>query len=121
VSSSEARDDTEIRGLLSRFPRPSLTAGFGDAVLRRVHEREQVLAQERRVRARLLLGAYWLAAGAASVWILARLPWPEWVVPVAWGLAVAAAPVAYAIALFPERARACLAVGLRPLLPPLEE
>ena len=120
MNSPEEATDAAVRLLLARYARPELGADFASGVLRRVREREGALGRQRRAGARLLLGAYWLAAALASAWILARLPWPEWVAPVAWGLAVAAAPVAYAIALFPERARACLALGLRPLLPPLE-
>ena len=120
MSVNEDMTDAAIRRLLSRHPRPVLTADFSSGVLRRVREHETVRERQRRAGARLLLGAYWLAAALASAWILVRLPWPEWAAPVAWGLAVAGAPVAYAIALFPERARACLALGVRPLLPPLE-
>ena len=120
MNAPEERNDAAFRRLLSRYPRPVLTADFASGVLRRVREHERAQEQQRRVGARLLLGAYWLTAALASAWILARLPWPEWAAPVAWGLAVAGAPVAYAIALFPERVRACLALGIRPLLPPLE-
>jgi hypothetical protein len=120
MSAPEDETDAAIRGLLSCYPRPALGSDFWSGVLRRVSERERVLEQQRRAGARLALGAYWLAATLASVWILARLPWPEWAAPVAWGVAVVVAPVGYAIALFPERARAWLALGIRPLLPPLE-
>ena len=120
MSSPEESSDIAIRRLLSRYRRPAVTADFSSRVLRRVREHEGAQEQQRRMGARLLLLAYWLTAALASAWILVRLPWPEWAAPVAWGLAVAGAPVAYAIALFPERARACLALGIRPLLLPLE-
>jgi hypothetical protein len=120
MSGHEERSDVAMRRLLSRYPRPALTTDFASGVLRRVREHERAQEQQRRVGARLLLGAYWLATTLASAWILARLAWPEWATPVAWGLALAGAPAAYAIALFPERARACLALVILPLLPPLE-
>lgn len=120
MSVNEDMTDAAIRRLLSRYPRPALTSDLSSGVLQRVGEHERAWERQRRAGARLLLGAYWLAAALASAWILVRLPWPEWAAPVAWGLAVAGAPVAYAIALFPERARACLALGVRPLVPPLE-
>ena len=120
MSAPEEKTGAAIRGLLSRYPCPTLAAGFSSGVLRRVGERQKAQERQRLAGARLLLGAYWLAAALASAFILARLPWPEWVAPIAWGLALAGAPVAYAIALFPERARACLALGIRPLLPPFE-
>lgn len=120
MSSLEERNDARIRELLSRFPPPLLTAGFSSEALRRVRGRATEQERQRRAGARLLLGSYWLAAAAASVWILGRLPWPGWLTVIAWGVAVAAAPLAYAVALFPERARAWMAVGLRPLLPPVD-
>ncbi len=120
MSVPEDKADGAIRGLLSRYPRPALGSDFSRGVLRRVAEREREREQKRRVGARLLLCAYWLAATLVCVWILARLPWPEWAAPVAWGVAVVASPIGYALALFPERARAWLAIGIRPLLPPLE-
>jgi hypothetical protein len=100
MSSREERDDAAIRRLLSDHPRPALGAGFSSSVLRRVREHESERQRQRHVGARLLLGSYWLAAALVSLWILGRLPWPEWAAPVAWGVAVAGAPVAYAIALF---------------------
>ena len=123
MSSHDERVDAAIRLLLSRRARPALTPGFSSGLLRRVREREMERERRPRVGARLLLGSYWLAAVLASLWIASRLPWPEWIAPLAWGMALVGAPLAYAIALFPERARAGLAavaVGLRPLLPPLE-
>jgi hypothetical protein len=120
MSGHEERNDAAYRRLLSRYPRPALTTDFADGVLRRVREHERARERQRHLGARLVLGAYWLAAALASAWLLARTAWPEWVGPVAWGLAMAGAPLAYAITLFPERARACLALGTRPLLPPLE-
>ncbi len=120
MSAPEDETDAAVRGLLSRYPRPALAADLASGVLRRVREHETAQERQRRAGARLLLGAYWLAAALASAWVLARLPWPASVAPIVWGLAVAGVPIAYAIALFPERARACLALGIRPLLPPLQ-
>jgi hypothetical protein len=106
MSSREERSVAAIRHVLSRYPRPELTADFSSGVVDRVRERERALQQERRPSARLVLGAYWLAAALASAWILVRLPLPEWIAPVVWGLGLVAVPVMYAIALFPERAGA---------------
>jgi hypothetical protein len=105
MSLREDREDAAVRRLLARYPRPALEPGFSSRVMRCVRERERARHEPRRVGARLLLGAYWLAAALVSAWILGRLAWPAWVASVAWATAVAAAPVAYAIALFPERAR----------------
>lgn len=120
MSVPDEKADAAIRDLLSRFPRPGLRSDLSSEVLRRVSERERAQERQRRVGARLALGTYWLVATLASVWILAPLPWPEWAAPVAWGVALVLAPLGYAFALFPERLRAGLALGLRPLLPPLE-
>ena len=106
MSVPDEKADAAIRGLLSRYPRPALGSDFSSGVLRRVSEHEREGVRQRHVAARLLLGAYWLAATLASVWILARLPWPEWAAPVAWGVALVVSPIGYAVALFPERARA---------------
>lgn len=116
----DERTDDVLRTALARYPRPSPAAELSSLVLQRLAERERLRDRRRWAGTRLLLGAYWLAAAFASAWILGRLPWPEWGAAVAWGFAMAAVPAGYAIALWPDRTRAWLVLGSRPLLPPVE-
>jgi len=97
--------DALLRSVLARHSRPRLAQGLPATVLRRVAERERERRErERLAGARVLLAAYWAASAAASAWILARVPWAPWATELAWGLAMAAVPASFALALFRERA-----------------
>ena len=89
-----------LRRVLAAHPRPQLTADFAVALMRRVRQQEQERARQRGVGTRLVLGAYWLAALAASAWILRQGPIPEWATTVLWGAAVLLVPVGYALVLW---------------------
>jgi len=116
----DLRTETFLREELARHSRPSFAPDLSARILRRLAEREREQAARPRVGARLLLGGYWLAAGAASAAILARNPLPEWGAAALFGLAIAAAPLGYAAALWPAHALAWLGAGLRPLAPLVE-
>jgi xanthine/uracil/vitamin C permease (AzgA family) len=58
----------------------------------------------------------WVAAGAASVAVLAQLEWPSAARAMAWGLALAMVPLTYSVALWPDRALGFLALWASPLL-----
>jgi len=112
--------DAGVRRLFVEFPRPELPAGFSRNVIARVLREEELRPRRLPGGSRLALAAYWLAAAVASAFILHGLPWPAGWGLVAWGLAFAATPVAYAVALFPKRMRAWLVLGLSMVLPRLD-
>ena len=97
---------------------PRSPPGSSTRVLRRLAERERERHARRRGWVRAVLVAYWLAAALGTLWLLARLPWPAWTGPVAWALAVAAVPAAFAVSLWPDHVRGWLRLCVRPLLPP---
>ena len=100
MSAPDERTDAWLRETLRAAPRPKPDPALADRVLRRVAEREREGERRRHVGARLVLWAYWLAAFAASAWILRQYPLPEWLTAVLWGAAFAMVPVGYAVALW---------------------
>ncbi|MFI4946344.1 MAG: hypothetical protein ACHP85_23910 [Burkholderiales bacterium] len=119
MSELDERTNDWLRRSLAGHRRPALAPGSSTRVLRRLAERKRERDGRRRGWVRAVLLAYWVAAAFGTVWLLARLPWPDWTSPIAWALAVAAVPAAFAVSLWPERARAWLLALLRPLAPPL--
>jgi len=89
-----------IRRLLAARPRPQLPEDFAAAVMRRVRQQQQADERQHRVGARLVLGAYWLAAIGASAWILGQGPLPEWTTAILWVLALLLVPAGFAFALW---------------------
>jgi hypothetical protein len=93
-------NDDAIRRLLVGCPRPQLAEGFARELMRRVEQQELDHARQRGVGTRLVLGAYWLAALAASAWILRQGPLPEWAAALLWCAALVLVPAGYAFALW---------------------
>jgi hypothetical protein len=91
-------NEDPIRRLLAGHARPVLPEGFSREVMRRV--RQQGEARSHGVGARLVLGAYWLAALGASAWILRQGPLPEWAAAGLWCAALVLVPAGYAVALW---------------------
>ena len=89
-------NDDGVRRLLAGRPRPQLADDFSRQLMRRVRQQEEAV---RGVGARLVLGAYWLAALGASAWILGQAP-PEWAAAVLWCVALVLVPAGYAFALW---------------------
>jgi hypothetical protein len=100
MSAPDERTDAWLRETLRAVPRPKLDPVLADRVLKRAAEREREDERRRHVGARLVLWAYWLAAFAASAWILRQYPLPEWLTAVLWGIALAMVPAGYAFALW---------------------
>jgi hypothetical protein len=100
MSTPDERTDAWLRRTLAPAPRPQPDPDFTARVLRQVAVREREAERQRRVGARLLLWAYWLAALAASAWILRQGPLPEWAASVLWVAALVLVPVGYALALW---------------------
>lgn len=113
---ADARLESYLRAELARHPRPVVASGLATRVVVRVAERDRLLRPRPR-RARVLLGAYWLATALACASILARTPLPDWGASILLGLAVVLAPLGYAAALWPAQARAWLTAALRPIAP----
>jgi len=90
-----------IRRLLAARPRPQLPEDFAASVMRRGRQQQQQADElQHRVGARLVLGAYWLAATVASVWILGQGPLPEWATAILWVVALLLVPAGFAFALW---------------------
>jgi hypothetical protein len=104
-----------IRRALGRRPPPRLGPTFAEDVVRRVATRKHVLPGRAGAR-RWLAAATWLLAGGASVAVLVHLEWSSPSRVVAWGLALAMVPVAYAATLWPGRILGVLALCSAPLL-----
>jgi hypothetical protein len=100
MSAPDERTDAWLRKTLQAAPRPQSDPALAARVLRRVAEREREDERRRHVGARLVLWAYWLAAFAASTWMLRQYPLPEWLTAVLWGTALAMVPASYAFALW---------------------
>jgi hypothetical protein len=100
MSTPDERTDAWLRRTLRAAPPPQPDPSLAGLVLRHVAEREREDERRRRVGARLVLWAYWLAAFAASAWILRQYPLPEWLAAVLWGVALAMVPAGYALALW---------------------
>ena len=110
-----------IRRTLGRRAPPKPGPMLADDVLRRVAAR-QPAAGGRRGASRRWLMASWLMTAAASIEVLARLPWSDGARTLAWGLALVLVPLAYSAALWPDRALGFLVLCARPLLGgPLDE
>jgi hypothetical protein len=117
----EDPDERLIRRTLGRRAPPKLGPTLADDVLRRVAAGRQA-ADGRRAAAQRWLAASWLATAAASIEVLARLPWSDAARTLAWGLAVVLVPLAYSAALWPDRALGLLVLCGRLLLgEPLNE
>ena len=93
-------DDDEVRRLLAQRARPQLSDDFSRELLRRVRRQEQSLERQRGVGTRLVLGAYWLAALAATAWILRQGPFPGWMSAGLWAGALLLVPASYAFVLW---------------------
>jgi hypothetical protein len=89
-----------IRRLLADLPRPRLSEDFSHALMRRVRQEQDKDAHSHGVGARLVLGAYWLAALVASAAILHEGPLPAWATTSLWIAALVAVPAGYAIVLW---------------------
>jgi hypothetical protein len=100
MSAPDERTDAWLRKALGAAPRPQSGPALAARVLRRVAEQEREAERQRRVGARLVLWAYWLAALAASTWILRQGPLPEWMSGVLWVAALLLVPAGYAFALW---------------------
>lgn len=72
---AEAALSSELRAALAPTPVPALAPGFEARLRRRL---EQSAAGAARRRDRWIMAAYWAAAVAASLVILARLDWQPW-------------------------------------------
>lgn len=120
MSASDERTGDWLRRNLAGHAAPGPDPALGARVLRRLAEREREREARRSAGARAVLAAYWLAWSLGTLWLVARLPWPAWAGPVALGVAVAAVPAGFAVALWPGQAREWLLVCVRPLLPPGE-
>jgi hypothetical protein len=100
MSTPDERTDAWLRGTLEPAPRPRPDPELAARVLRRVAVRELEAERQRRVGARLVLWTYWLAALAASAFLLRQGPLPEWLASVLWVAALALVPLGYAFALW---------------------
>ncbi len=105
-----------IRRALGRRPPPRLGPAFAEEVLRRLAAgQQQAVPQGTAAARRGLAVATWLLAGVASVAVLAHVEWSSASRAVAWGLALAAVPLAYSATLWPSRFLALLALCGGPL------
>lgn len=93
-------DDGAIRRLLARRPRPQLSQDFSRELMRRVRQQELAHDRRRSVSRRLGLTVYWLAAVAASTWILQQGALPGWTTTLLWSGAFLLVPAGYALALW---------------------
>jgi hypothetical protein len=93
-------DDDPLRRLLAQRPRPRLSDDFSRALMRRLRQQEPSLERQRGVGTRLVLGVYWLAALAATAWILRQGPLPGWMSAMLWAVALLLVPVGYAFVLW---------------------
>ena len=76
---AEAALSSELRAALAPTPVPALAPGFEARLRRRLgRSLEQNTAVAARRRDRWIMAAYWAAAVAASLVILARLDWQPW-------------------------------------------
>jgi hypothetical protein len=107
------RMEDTLRRILSSHPRPGLSPTFATDIARRA---ASAARPEHRGGAGLLLAAYWLAAGLATLRILATLPRPAWIGTAAWALAWTAVPLVAALALWPREAARWTALALKPLV-----
>ena len=98
--------ETLLCETLGARPRPEVPDGFSGSVMKR-------LASEKPLRrsASVLLIAYWILAGAATVFILVRLPWGEWP---SW-VWMAAVPAALLVLTQPVRAISAISRFLQAL------
>ena len=106
-----------IRRALGRRPPPAPRPTLVDDVLRRVAVPERPAASRGRPGARRwLAAASWALTGVASVAVLAHVEWSGASRAVAWGLALAAVPLAYSATLWPDRLLGLLALCGGPVL-----
>jgi len=99
-----------IRRALARRPPPSLGPTFADDVLRTVAVAERALQRGGSRARRRLAAAIWLLAAAASVAVLANLPWSGTSRALAWLFGLVLVPVAYSATLWPRRFLGVLAL-----------
>lgn len=104
-----------IRRTLGRRAPPKAGPTLADDVLRCVAAGRQP-ADGRRVASSRWLAVSWFVTAAASVEVLARLPWSDGARTLAWGLALVLVPLTYSATLWPDRALGLLVLCCRPLL-----